>query len=513
MQAYLKGWCDQLGFEWEEDKKGNLYVTPSESRIAKAKAAGHVIKEHNPVWVAHLDTVFPIQKRDPLIVRCGEKLFGRGEDGKMTGLGADDKCGIYAALHLMYSVPGSRSAFFVDEEIGCQGSKEANLEFFKGASCALQADRRGHGCAVAKYGSTDMASKEFRDKANSLMKTHGYKTVDSYSVTDVKALVEKGVGISCLNFECGYYDPHCPTEYINLKEFESCLKAMNAVGRGLEDKQYLHEYKAYVWEPTTRGGYDFSKHAPVEPSRYSNPLIWDVAFRCNQKDIANLEEFAIGDSYYIKGIRHFWDGLDWVEASFMEQDNHVVYCTEWLESIGHFPECMQNKLLTEEFYYFSEYREMYNKIYGKGRENSPKPAEKLTPRDLSNAWWEEGPEFVYAWWKRLNSIAAPPKKRGGGDKYDKAASLSKKAGMKSVKATVYAGFDKDTLDRYHAVNCITTQQKPHFVCKDCGDGVCPECNFCWAAVTEALIRKCAREGINLQVEPQGQRGHRRLACS
>ena len=43
------------------------------------------------------------------------------------------------------------------------------------------------------------------------------------TITDVGELVERGVGISCLNLSCGYYHAHSDEETTILPELENCL--------------------------------------------------------------------------------------------------------------------------------------------------------------------------------------------------------------------------------------------------------------------------------------------------
>jgi putative aminopeptidase FrvX len=50
--------------------------------------------------------------------------------GNPTGIGGDDKCGVYACLELLKELPNLKAAFFVSEETGCHGSKKADPNFF-----------------------------------------------------------------------------------------------------------------------------------------------------------------------------------------------------------------------------------------------------------------------------------------------------------------------------------------------------------------------------------------------
>jgi hypothetical protein len=50
-------------------------------------------------------------------------------DGAPTGIGGDDKCGVFACLTLLKELPYVKAAFFVSEETGCHGSLKADPRF------------------------------------------------------------------------------------------------------------------------------------------------------------------------------------------------------------------------------------------------------------------------------------------------------------------------------------------------------------------------------------------------
>jgi hypothetical protein len=42
-------------------------------------------------------------------------------------------------------------------------------------------------------------------------------------MTDVETLADNGLGLSCINFSCGYYNPHTDNEYTEIDELWNCL--------------------------------------------------------------------------------------------------------------------------------------------------------------------------------------------------------------------------------------------------------------------------------------------------
>ena len=73
----------------------------------------------------------------------------------------------------------------------------------------------------------------------------GYKH-DSGSVTDVGELVKRGVGISCLNLSCGYYEAHTDEEVTILSELENCLHFVeHIIETCTEVYPFVYEYVGF----------------------------------------------------------------------------------------------------------------------------------------------------------------------------------------------------------------------------------------------------------------------------
>lgn len=212
MQIFLLEYCETQGYEVQQDGLGSIYVT-------KGKAATY------PCLVAHMDTVHEIHGNGIKLIQCGDKITGFNPVlMQQTGIGGDDKCGIYAALHCLLHLEAGKAAFFVDEEIGCVGSFKADLTFFKDCRFILQADRRGKSDFITSIGST-LSSKAFQADIAQYLKQYGFACT-SGSMSDVMALNQIGVGISCANMSAGYYHPHCADEYIDLNDLQNTCNLM-----------------------------------------------------------------------------------------------------------------------------------------------------------------------------------------------------------------------------------------------------------------------------------------------
>jgi hypothetical protein len=90
----------------------------------------------------HKDQIYLIQKDINLdIEECNVDgqtlLYARNPiNGSPTGIGGDDKCGVYICLKLLEKIDKIKCAFFVEEEIGMLTLADVDL------SSALLADKR-----------------------------------------------------------------------------------------------------------------------------------------------------------------------------------------------------------------------------------------------------------------------------------------------------------------------------------------------------------------------------------
>ena len=196
------------GAKTRTDKMGNLYIIKG-------------IAQTYPCIVAHLDQVQRNHSKDFIPTETKELIFGYSpRNRRQEGLGADDKNGIWIALRCLEKYGTLKVAFFVEEETGCRGSSQADMDFFKDCRFVIQPDRRGYKDLITTIGWTELCSDEF-------LKAIGYKQF-SYqktegAMTDILALKENGLEISCINLSCGYYEPHTDNEFTVKADLLNCL--------------------------------------------------------------------------------------------------------------------------------------------------------------------------------------------------------------------------------------------------------------------------------------------------
>ena len=248
-----------------KESKGNIYITKG------------VSKSYNCI-VAHTDTVHDIiPQEDYKVIELEGRVFAYDMGtAELTGIGGDDKVGIAIALTALRDLPVLKVAFFRDEEVGGLGSQEADMKWFDNCNFVLQCDRKGNSGIVNEiYGET-MFDTEFAEAIAPIITGYGYKEV-SGMFTDVYQLVLNGLQVACANIECGYYDPHQPSEYIVLKDYEKC-KAMTIEMLATLNKRYEVDRSQPVYDR-------YSKY--VSP----NPLYNDYVDHCwNCDDFAPLDQ-------------------------------------------------------------------------------------------------------------------------------------------------------------------------------------------------------------------------------
>lgn len=225
----------------EQDKSGNLLVTKG-------------VSETYPCLASHIDQVQKNHSKDFTCVVVGDQVIGWScKSQSQQGLGADDKNGIFVCLECLRMYDVMKCAFFVGEEVGCVGSNAVDLGFFKDCRFIVEPDRmNGHDLITSMFVG-GVCSEDFIKAIGA--DAYGYKEAEG-SITDVGELVERGVGISCLNLSCGYYGAHTDHEITVLSELRNCLDFVCHIVETCTDV-YTYEY-VDRWA-TYYGGYHYGR--------------------------------------------------------------------------------------------------------------------------------------------------------------------------------------------------------------------------------------------------------------
>jgi di/tripeptidase len=249
MVQYICDWLDKEGIPYVVDDMMNVYATKT--------SEGYEDKLY-PCMVAHTDTVHSfedeIHVREEMLPNRQKQsklsLKAYDQNGKPVGIGGDDKCGVYGALVSLRDLPHVKGAFFVSEETGCWGSKEASPEFFSDVAYAIQLDAPSNYMVTEVCSGTrlfDRNSDFYRIADEVLTESFEHHEFMIHPYTDVSQLKKK-FDFSCINFSCGYYNYHTAQEYVVIEDLQT---AIHTAHKMIERLGYVkHEY-----EPQRHTGY------------------------------------------------------------------------------------------------------------------------------------------------------------------------------------------------------------------------------------------------------------------
>lgn len=203
-----------------------------------------------PCIVAHMDTVFSIIPDDHYRVGFheGKWYAWNMETNRQTGVGGDDKVGIYVALDTLRRMDNIKVAFFRDEEIGCLGSAVADMTFFDDVGFVLQCDRRGYGEFISDAAGVELHDDEFGVAVKPYLDTYGFKGGKYGSITDVMELKDGGLKVAAANMSCGYYNYHSNTEYILREDVERVAAMVYRICAGLGSRSFPHTYTKKTYD-------------------------------------------------------------------------------------------------------------------------------------------------------------------------------------------------------------------------------------------------------------------------
>jgi tripeptide aminopeptidase len=244
MVAYLTNWLKTNGIDYYVDSYKNIYAT-------KGDTSNLPESFYFPCVIAHTDTVHQI---DVINVVEDERYNAQGllkpslkaynDKGRPTGIGGDDKCGVFACMTLLKELPYLKAGFFVAEETGCHGSRKADVNFFKNVGYAIQFDAPENWMVTEKCFGQVLFDRdsEFFEACDKVLTESMIKEDMEYMVhpyTDVYAL-KGNFDFSCINFSIGYYDYHSPDEYVVIEDVENGIK----IGKKMiEELGYKLHYK------------------------------------------------------------------------------------------------------------------------------------------------------------------------------------------------------------------------------------------------------------------------------
>lgn len=292
MVVYIVKKLEQMNLEYEIDFYGNILVQKGSCL-------------NFPCIVSHMDTVHEIIN-DFLIYQMktqNREILSAKSNKKDAGIGGDDKCGIFSCFYMLENFDNIKAVFFTQEETGCQGSSNIDFDFFNDVGYVIQLDRWGRGDFICKTYSGNTVSDDFLLESLPVMQKYGYKEAEGL-ITDSINLWESGLGISCINVSCGYYQHHSKKENIDLNEFWNSVlfteELISTLGENVYEsytaynQKYYNGYEDYEW-----GEWD----KEIEDLDYS--FIGTLCYECGVRSLHQLDgdmiEFALQEFNIYRG--------------------------------------------------------------------------------------------------------------------------------------------------------------------------------------------------------------------
>ena len=253
--------CEELG-----DMEGVTFYRDEMMNIYATKG---VLEEGEfyPMFISHTDTVH--SKIDKIVVK-EEKLvrpytFGKSFDDtlvgvlkaydtndKPTGIGGDDKCGVFICLELLQQLDKVKVGFFVSEETGCHGSSKCDENFLQDVGYITQYDAPGNHliteiCSGVRLFERD--SEFFQKTLEVITESFGNEMlIQSHPYTDISQLKKK-IDVSCINMSCGYYNMHSVQEFVSIEDVKNAIEAGKKMVEVLGLKKYTYKYSPIKYTP------------------------------------------------------------------------------------------------------------------------------------------------------------------------------------------------------------------------------------------------------------------------
>lgn len=252
MVQFIADWLKTNNIEHYVDEYQNVYAI---------KQTGEIPDDFMfPCVVAHTDTVHNIDTINvvEMTLRNYQKMLkpalkAFNDEGQPTGIGGDDKCGVFACLKLLKELPNLKAAFFVSEETGCHGSRKADKNFFANVGYAIQFDAPQNNLVSESCMGTKLFNRdsEFFNIANQVLteSVNGKLEYAAHPYTDVWPL-KYLFDFSCINISIGYYDYHSPREYVIIEDVFNGID----IGKKLIDQL---GYRKHYFEPQNKIQYRY----------------------------------------------------------------------------------------------------------------------------------------------------------------------------------------------------------------------------------------------------------------
>ena len=220
-------------------------------------------EQSDVAFTSHLDTVARPGSAAPDIAITNKGVMFLRNPQVADCLGADCGAGIYLMLEMIRHGVHGRYCFFVDEEVGCEGSRASAKDdtgFWTGVKAMISFDRRGDGIITHQRYQRCCSDTFAKELAARLGRTeaHLQKGVYTDSAEFVSIIPE------CTNVGVGYMHEHTPDEVLDLSILGSVLEHVLSPGtfKHLPIERDLKTVEPDVWLSAPAYPFDMSLDVP-----------------------------------------------------------------------------------------------------------------------------------------------------------------------------------------------------------------------------------------------------------
>lgn len=235
-------------------RKNDLYHYLDEKRNIYVQKGSLNEDEYFPCVISHMDTVHSDQDYlvDKNINLNIFELYNEFSDYKpilvaydpitklKTGIGGDNKCGVYVCLKLLEELDNIKIAFFVEEEIGMLGSSSLDPKFFENVGYALQPDAPTNNWFSRTCSGHRLWTEEFFSIVGGILEKYNIDNISRDPFTDVVQL-RKNFDFCCAVLPVGYYNQHCADEYVVESDTKLCVELAKDIISDLGNRKFYME--------------------------------------------------------------------------------------------------------------------------------------------------------------------------------------------------------------------------------------------------------------------------------
>lgn len=276
------------------------------------------LKKDTPLISCHMDSVF--DEAPTAVVWKKGYCYGIDRNYKFTGLGADDKNGIWIAIKLLKKHRNNISFIFsVQEEAGSRPLEDLVWKHHKElerCKYGIVLDRRGTSDIIG-WGN-DYCDKPFMHDVCKLGKRYGYK--EAYGLwSDANILNEN---INVVNLSVGYFNPHTVSEYVSLRALKNAGNFADAILTNINKAYGIPGVAQY--DDFYGGSYVYSRKKKKKKDK--------------DKNNSTLQE-AIESGLVCVGCGSMWFYQQDIEPIINYNDSYCPWCGDSCEVYSKYSNC------------------------------------------------------------------------------------------------------------------------------------------------------------------------------